>query len=98
MSGRQVVSWLFALSLLTLLPPPQAVASPPEKASGKMVLDKVADGLRRYRTEVDGWRRAQCLCDLVNLRDRSRACTDLLSYDPRVIVALGEALYTDSPE
>ena len=40
---------LLLVSLLALVLPSQAVAGPPEGVSGKMVLDEVEDGLRKYR-------------------------------------------------
>jgi hypothetical protein len=49
----------FAAFVLPLLPvlilglPGRAVARPPEGVSGKMVLDEVADGLRKYQAEKD---------------------------------------------
>jgi hypothetical protein len=67
------------LAALALLPPGKAVAGPPDGASGKMVLDEVADGLRKYRKEEDLDRRFKALNRLAPTRD------------PRVAVALGEA-------
>jgi hypothetical protein len=70
-----------ALSLLVVLWPAEVVrAGPPEVSSGRMVLDEVADGLRRYRRETDPGRRRQLLSQLAPSRD------------PRVAVALGEVL------
>ncbi|HEX5269873.1 MAG TPA: hypothetical protein VFW33_05280 [Gemmataceae bacterium] len=65
---------------LAVLLPGAALAGPPEGASGRMVLDEVADGLRKVRKENDpakrlGWLKRQA---------RTR--------DPRVAVALGEAM------
>jgi hypothetical protein len=71
---------MIAAVLLLLCTMGQAVAGPPEKASGKMVLDEVADGLRRYQQEKDGGRRLTWLKRLAPTRD------------VRVAVALGEAL------
>jgi hypothetical protein len=67
--------------LLVLLLPLVAVpaaAAPPDQPSGQMVLDEVADGLRRYRREHDPGRRRALLWRLAPTRD------------PRVAVALGE--------
>jgi hypothetical protein len=67
------------LAALGLLSPRKVAAGPPEGASGKMVFDQVADGLRTFRKEKHtgrGWR-------LIN----RLAATG----DPRVAVALGEA-------
>jgi len=55
---------LFAVPLtLALLPglAPRIVAGPPDGASGNMVLDEVADGLRKYRKEKDPEKRAAWL-------------------------------------
>jgi hypothetical protein len=73
---------LFAVPLtLALLPglAPRIVAGPPDGASGNMVLDEVADGLRKYRKEKDPEKRAAWLERLAP------------SKDPRVALALGEA-------
>jgi hypothetical protein len=67
------------LLMLPLLSGP-TFAGPPEGASGKMVLDEVADGLRRYQQEKDGGRRLAWLKRLAPARD------------VRVAVALGEAV------
>jgi hypothetical protein len=67
------------LAILFLPAPGMALAGPPEGASGKMVFDRVADGLRTFRKEKHtgrGWR----------LMNRLAA-----TGDPRVAVALGEA-------
>ena len=69
-----------SLLLLVLFTPAQAIAEPPEGASGKMVLDKVADGLKRYRKAVGPEQRAELLYKLAE------------THDVRVAVALGEAL------
>jgi hypothetical protein len=69
------------LALLVVLWAGQAAfAGPPEGPSGRMVLDPVADGLRRYRRENDEGRRRALLWKLAPTRD------------PRVAVALGEVL------
>jgi hypothetical protein len=70
---------LVALALLATLAPP-AFAGPPDGVSGRMVLDEVADGLRRYHKETDETRRVEWLWKLARTRD------------PRVAVALGEAM------
>ena len=56
-------------------------AGPPGKVSGEMVFDEFADGLRRYRQETNPKKRADWLRQLAP------------TGEPRVIVALGEALY-----
>jgi hypothetical protein len=61
-----------------LLFPSQALAGPPEVVSGRIVLDKVMDGLRRYRRETDPEKRIRWLEKLAPSRD------------PRVAVVLGE--------
>jgi hypothetical protein len=75
---------LLALSVLALLPPTQALAGPPEGVSKRTVYDDVADGLRKYRKENDRVKRILWL--------RKLAPTN----DPRVAVALGEAMKEDS--
>ena len=80
---------LFAVPLtLALLPglAPRIVAGPPDGASGNMVLDEVADGLRRYRLEADPARRRAWLRRLAP------------AGDARVALALGEALADADPE
>jgi hypothetical protein len=73
------------LSLVLVLSlAPALRASPPEGPSGEMVLDEVADGLRKYRKETDDGRRITWL--------RRLAPTE----DVRVAVALGEALGSGS--
>jgi hypothetical protein len=67
-------------ALLAMLMGPMAFAGGPEKVSGQMVLDEVADALRRYRREKDESKRIRWLVALAPTRD------------PRVAVALGEAL------
>jgi hypothetical protein len=67
---------LFAVLALV---PARAVAGPPEGVSGRMVLDQVADGLRKYRQETDHDRRVRWL------RKLAPTC------DVRVAVALGDA-------
>jgi hypothetical protein len=68
------------LAILFLPAPGMASARPPEGASGKMVLDEVADGLRKYRKEPDPERRLDRLTRLAP------------TGDPRVAVALAEAM------
>jgi hypothetical protein len=71
----------FLLSLLIILIFRQcAVADLPAPASQEMVVDGVAEGLRRYRTETDEKRRRAILWKLAPTRD------------PRVALALGEFL------
>jgi hypothetical protein len=72
-----------AIRLLPLLPlflSGEAVAGPPDRASGRMVRDEVAVGLSRYRRETDDSRRVEWLRKLAPTRD------------PRVGLALGEYL------
>jgi hypothetical protein len=70
------------LSLPLLLAGPPVIAGPPERPAGRMAFDEVADGLRRYRSEKDPQRRRELLWKLALARRQ----------DPRVAVALGEAL------
>jgi hypothetical protein len=73
----------FALLLvvsLALLSPGNVVAGPPEKISGKLIFDEVADGLRKYRKEKDEEKRINWLKTLAATRDS------------RVAVTLGEGL------
>jgi hypothetical protein len=74
------------LAVLGLLAPWKAVAGPPKGASGKMVLasDEVSELLLAYRRETDPRRCLALLTDLAETRD------------PRVAVALGQALYDRS--
>ena len=76
---------VFAVSMLALTLPGEAVAGPPEGVSGKMVFDEVEDGLRKYRKEKDPDQRIE------RLRRLSR------TRDPRVGIALGEALSDACP-
>jgi hypothetical protein len=70
------------LTVLALVLPGQAVAGPPETASGQMVFtDPVADGLRQYRRERDLAKKLSLLSRLAE------------SKDPRVAVTAGYALY-----
>jgi hypothetical protein len=66
--------------LIVLLFQQTAVADAPATASGAMVVDAVAEGLRRYRSETDESRRRALLWKLAPTRD------------PRVALALGEVL------
>ena len=68
---------LLAVSLLLAAP---VFAGSPAGVSGKMVLDKVEDGLRQYRRTRSPVARRKWLEKLV------------VTDDPRVGVALGEAL------
>jgi hypothetical protein len=77
---RTFAGFVLLLAVLALLSPGKAVAGPPEGVSGKMVLDEVADGLRQYRMTRDQNRR-------INWLERLAP-----TGDPRVAVALGEAL------
>jgi hypothetical protein len=67
------------LLVLALSLPGKAIAGPPEGVSGKMVLDEVADGLRKYRKEKDAVKRLRLLEKLAPTRD------------PRVAIVLVEA-------
>lgn len=70
---------ILALFVL-LVPAPTVLAGPPEGASGKMVFDEVAEGLRRCSKEADPEKRFRRLDKLAE------------SHDPRVDVILGEML------
>ncbi len=74
--------------LLAVLSPGRAVAGSPEPTSGRMVLarDAVSESLAKYRRESDPHRRLALLTDLAATRD------------PRVAVALGQALYDHRTE
>ena len=69
---------LLLLAAPALLSPRNAVAGPPDGPSGRMVLDEVADGMRKYRKEMETARRLAWL--------RKLAATG----DPRVAVLLAE--------
>jgi hypothetical protein len=73
---------LTALLLLSLAP--ALNAGPPKRPSGAFVLDEVENGLRRYRAEKRPEYRSMWLWRLAP------------GLDPRVAVALGEAL--DDPQ
>jgi hypothetical protein len=81
---RVVALWFFAVTFLALLAPGKASAGPPEGASGKMMFDEVADGLRRYRRDISEDRKLERL--------RRLAPTG----DLRVVVLLGEELSSPS--
>jgi hypothetical protein len=72
--------------VLAALVAPIALAGPPEGTVGQMALDEVAEGLRKYRKETDPMRRLRLLERLAP------------TGDPRVAVALGEALSEPDPE
>jgi hypothetical protein len=74
-----VKSSLYCL-LIILLVQQSAVADLPIPASQEMIVDAVAEGLRRYRSETDESRRRAILWTLAPTRD------------PRVALALGEFL------
>jgi hypothetical protein len=77
-----------AAFVLLALPAVPAVAAPPEGVSGRMVLDEVAVGLRKYRKETDEENRIRRLEKLAPTRD------------VRVAVVLGdvtEVVFTDFP-
>jgi hypothetical protein len=58
-----------ALSLLTVLVPVPAMTRPPERLSGRMVLDEVSEGLRKYRRETHKGQRIAWLRRLAPSRD-----------------------------
>jgi hypothetical protein len=82
MSRTMSVLALFVLVVAA----PSVLAGPPQGASGKMVLDEVAEGLRKYRNEKDLERRVHRLDKLAE------------THDPRVDVILGEMLSHDYPD
>ena len=61
---------MIAAVLLLLFTMGQAVAGPPEKASGKMVLDEVAEGIRTFQKETDVEKRIRSLKRLAPTRDK----------------------------
>lgn len=71
------------LAALVLLPAGKALAAPPEKVSGKMVLDEVGYGLRRYarRDGCGDKRRVEWLKKVA------------INRDPRVAIALVELVF-----
>jgi hypothetical protein len=71
---------LAAAVVLAVLSPTSGIAGPPQKPAGAMTFDTVADGLRQYHKETDQAKRIRLL--------KKFAPTG----DPRVAVALGEAL------
>ena len=73
--------WMtLAVVVILFAQPGNSVAGPPEKISGVMVFDEVADGLRKYRQETDTGRRIRRLEKLA------------LTRDPRVAIVLGDLL------
>jgi hypothetical protein len=83
---RTLIAAPALLATLTLLSPGRAVTGSPEGASGKMVLDGVEEGLRKYRTQRNESIRARHLEKLSE------------TLDPRVMIAMGEALTDSSQE
>jgi hypothetical protein len=77
---RTLIAVPLMLALLAGLAPGNALAGPPDGVSGKMEFDRVAEGLRKYRKEKDTADRLLLLMRLAK------------TEDPRVAVALGEAL------
>ena len=76
---QKLADFTLPLAVILLAPslPVKSVARPPEGVSGKIVLDEVADGLRRYQAE----------------KDEGKVCLDILkrlapTRDPRVGMAL----------
>src|SRR5690242_17479371 len=81
MEGCAVKALLPLLLLASLrVLAPASLAGPPDAPSGRLALDEVADGLRKYHKEKNRAKRLEWL--------RRLAPTG----DPRVGVALGEAL------
>ncbi len=74
---------LLVLAVLALALPGKAVAGPPERASGKMAFDEVADWCRAYRREKDDDRRMALIQKLEHRKNE---------HDPRIAVELGETL------
>lgn len=76
--ARKAFAGLLLLMLAVLAPTP-VVAGPPERPSGRMAFDQVADGLRKYRCQEDPENRIRWLKKLAP------------TCDVRVAVALGDA-------
>jgi hypothetical protein len=84
MPGKAFTAFVLPLlPVLVLALPGKVVAGPPEGVSGKLVLDKVEDGLRNYRRKKDSERRIMWLRKLAP------------THDPRVAIVLGEAMDTN---
>jgi hypothetical protein len=79
---KTLFAGLLTLALLAGLSPGEAVAGPPERASGKIVVDKVADDILRYR-------KARSLADRIAWLERMAP-----TRDPRVAIALWETYVT----
>jgi hypothetical protein len=78
---------ILALPLLALFAAaPHAASGPPDGVSGRMVLDEVADGLRKCRAEQEPGKRFRWLERLAP------------TADPRVYVALLDFDYSDVPQ
>jgi hypothetical protein len=78
MPRRTFADALPLFAVLAALTPGETPAGPPEGMSGRMVLDKVADGLRRYQRDQSPSGRMTWLKRLAP------------SKDPRVAIALAE--------
>jgi hypothetical protein len=81
---RAFAAALPLLATLALLTPGEAAAGPSEGASGKMVLDEVVDGLRRYRAATNPATRIKWLEKLAP------------TGDPRVAVELYDFWFDDT--
>ena len=86
MPRKTFAALLLVLAVLPLLLPGKAVAGPPEGVSGKMVLDEVADLLKKYRMERNDTHRIRLLRTLFKFSDL------------RAVIAVGEALNDSSKE
>jgi len=64
-----VLRLICAVSLLTLLPPGRGNAGPPDGVSGRMALDMVADGLRKYKAIKSPDKKALWLSQLARTGD-----------------------------
>jgi hypothetical protein len=83
--SRTSVEFVLLLAVLAVVSP-RAVAGQPERHSTRTVMDKVEDGLRRYRAARTPQARVAWLRKLAPIPDA------------RVAVALGEAISSDDPE
>jgi hypothetical protein len=84
--SRMFAGAVMLLAVLALLSPKEVVATPPQKVSGAMTFDTVADGLRKYHKETNVQRRVDWLTKLADTRDI------------RVQVALQDALRDPNKE
>jgi HEAT repeat protein len=83
----RILAAVLTLAVLAVPSPGRAFAGPPEGASGRMVLDKVEDVLRRYYATRNADTRAALLRTLATFSDRRvfNALADALNDREQVV-------------